>query len=78
MEDLTSFFCQLYDDSSLEADAAHNDLRFSCSEYFSSNPANITLTTDPMEQPLTLSELIVGSRTFLLERQWAWTISPTK
>ena len=58
LEDLTSFFRSLYQDVSLGRDAQHNpDLTFSCSDYFRSNPPTQPVADDPMEQPLTPTEV---------------------
>ena len=58
LEDLTSFFRTLYKDASLGTDAQSNpDLTFTCSDCFRScNPPQSVLE-DPLEQPLTPSEL---------------------
>ena len=58
LEDLTSFFRTLYKDASLGTDAQSNpDLTFTCSDYFRSTCLPQTVLEDPLEQPLTPSEL---------------------
>ena len=58
LEDLTSFFCTLYKDASLETDAQSNpDLTFTCSDYFRSTNPPKSVLEDPLEQPLTSSKL---------------------
>ena len=58
LEDLTSFFRSLYKDASLDTDAQHNPgLTFSCSNYFHSNPPTQHVVDNPMEQPLTQTEV---------------------
>ena len=58
LEDLTSFFRSLYQDTSLDKDAQHNPgLTFSCSDYFRSNPPTQPVVDDPMEQSLTQTEV---------------------
>ena len=58
LEDLTSFFRSLYKDTSLDTDAQRNpDLTFSCSDYFRSTHPSQPILDDPMEQPLTQSEV---------------------
>ena len=58
LDDLTSFFHTLYKDASLGTDAQTNpDLTFTCSNYFRSSTPPKSVLEDPMEQPLTPSEL---------------------
>ena len=58
LEDLTSFFRSLYKDASLDRDAQSNpDLTFSCSDYFRTNHPSQPVLDDPMEQPLTPTEV---------------------
>ena len=58
LEDLTSFFRSLYKDTSLDTDAQCNpDLTFSCSDYFRTTRPSQPVQDDPMEQPITQSEV---------------------
>ena len=58
LEDLTSFFRSVYKDASLDTDAQHNPgLTFSCSDYFRTKPPTQPVVDDPMEQPLTQTEV---------------------
>ena len=52
MADLTSYFRSLYEDPTLDEDAKLDpNLKFSCSEYFASNPPPQSTRADPMEGP---------------------------
>ena len=58
LEDLTSFFRTLYKDASLGTDAQSDpDLTFICSDYFRSTCPPHSILEDPLEQPLTPSEI---------------------
>ena len=58
MADLTSFFRSLYEDPTLDEDAKSDpNLKFSCSDYFASNPPPQSVSEDPMEDPISPQEI---------------------
>ena len=58
LEDFTSFFHNSYMDGSLKTDAQNNpDLTFECSDYFKTSSPQEQVLDDPMELPITPSEI---------------------
>ena len=58
LPDLTSYFRSLYEDPTLDEDAKSDpNLKFSCSEYFASDPPPQSTGADPMEAPISPQEI---------------------